>query len=128
MRVGLGTVHVMFDVIVLADPFGPDKFMHVTGSAFLVAVACRSRIGVARAVLWVLVLGVAIELVQGLTGMAGVTAPSPIGGDVELADLTADLVGAVTGALASMGAPRRRARSGAGALLGGFDEQPGLVT
>jgi hypothetical protein len=78
--------------MVVADPVGIDKALHVVMSAGLVVIlAGRLRPRVAAAV--VLAAGLVLELVHGTMGTLGVDLPSPLGGTAEVADVVADLMG-----------------------------------
>lgn len=97
------SLRTLLDVVaswlIVADPFGSDKALHAILSSLLVVILVVGvRLRVAR-VAWVVVgVGVALEFVQGVGGSTGLAAPSPLGGDAELADVAADAFGVFVGA------------------------------
>ncbi|QYG92360.1 hypothetical protein HC251_07840 [Iamia sp. SCSIO 61187] len=87
------------DWMVVADPLGVDKALHVVMSGGLVVILA-GRLGARRAAAVVLSVGLVLELVHGTLGTLGLELPSPLGGTAELADVVANLVGIGLGLLA----------------------------
>lgn len=96
MTVFASAVVATGDWIVVADPLGVDKALHV-GIAAVSVVVLSGRLGLMRSAAAVLGAGIVLELIHGTTASLGLQPPSPLGGTAELADVIADGVGVVLG-------------------------------
>lgn len=84
--------------VVVVEPFGIDKALHVVANAALVVgLALRFRLGQWRAAGLALAAGVALELLHGTLTSLELYPPPPVGGRAELADVAADVVGIAVG-------------------------------